>query len=217
MLKTSRFFRLAVAAAVATIPLSAGCNSQPTATPVVTVSTIADAAHRLELLGYGFDKESTVVGQDFTTYKTEDGADGYSVELMSWTGDSKVMGFTMSCRTDVAGFNSNEVRQGLWNRLESDFLELVDAGNDYQRAMDNMKKAEGDGVPRYEGRATTADGWQIEVIEYSGHYKNETKDIGVGMIMARHLATEEAVPDNAINEWNDLMEKGRKAREADSD
>lgn len=174
---------------------------------------MVEAAHRLEVLGYSFEKESEVMGMNFQSYKRKVGNDEYAVELVRWHRDDRIKDFHFYGRTNEARFNSQDARDALLRGIGWDFLALINGDEDYYRAIDNMKEAEGDGVPRYEGRATTAEGWRIDAIEYTGYYKSEKNHIGVFSFGATHLETDENITVTALQAFNQQMAEAK--READ--
>ena len=185
-------------------------SSEPTVRTITTVSSLADAARRLELRNYGYVEQTHVAGQKFVTYERKTGNAEFSVEIVRWSGDQRIKELCFSCRTNEAAFNSKESRRKLWDELDRDVCALVNARVDYLRALADMKEVNDNGLPRHEGRATTSDGWQLHAIEYVGYYKPQVhgkpNDLAMARIMVTHLETEEEMSASAIFELNKLLE-----------
>ena len=90
---------------------------------------------------------------------------------------------------------------------------MVRGREDYLRAWATMQKAKDDGLPRYEGEATTAEGWQFLVIEFVGYYKLGVKggidDLPMATVMVTHMATDETIPPRALIEFNRQMQEAK--------
>ena len=188
------------------IPL--GCNS-PQSTPVVTVTTMPDAFRRLELLGYSHLKDTNVLGQELVLYHRKFGSAVLSAELARWSGTKHVSRIAFYYYTNEASFNSEDERQKIWNAVEQDLFALVNCKAEYLRAVNSSQTMNGSAA-RYEGRATTEDGWQIRITEHTGYHKNALDEIMLGAIEATHLETDENIPAAAVNEFNQRLEKSRR-------
>jgi hypothetical protein len=191
--------------------ISAGCGSKQ-APSVVTVTKMPDAFRRLELLGYSHVKDTSVLGQEFVSYKRRGSDADFGAELVKWAGGDRIKQVIFSCYTDENGFKSDDSRLRFWEEMEQDFCSLFNASQDLSRAIDDLHEVKEGDLPvlRHEGRATTADGWQIQVIEqvnyYKPKYKKEEKHwVRVGVIWATHLESEENVPASALEAFDEQM------------
>jgi hypothetical protein len=194
-----------------------GCGSRsttPTAKPATTVSSLADLTRRLELAGYSYVKESNALGEQFVNYARDTPEAAYSVEIVRWSGDPRLKSLIFHCRTNEAAFNSKESRRKLWTRIDADVCGIVNGRQDYLRALADMKEANGTGISRFEGRATTAEGWQIHAIEYVAYYKREAGEteskIPMAMIVLTHLEIEEDMPASALLDFNRQLEDAKR-------
>ena len=180
---------------------------------VSTVTSKADALRRLELRGYSCAKESNALGQEIVRYERKTSNAEFGAEIVRWSGGQRIVSLIFSCRTNEEAFNSEQSRDRLWDQLESDVCAMVNARQDYLRALAGMKKVNDSGLPRYEGRATTSGGWQLHVIEYVGYGKlqvrGEADDLAMALIEVNHLETAEQIPASAILEFNRQFENAK--------
>ncbi|MCH2114024.1 MAG: hypothetical protein MK171_03810 [Pirellulales bacterium] len=225
--------RSAIAAATACfLVLSAvGCGTNHNA----TVTQLPDAFRRLEMLGYRQSKDSQNLGQRSVSYNRSTSDADFSVELVKWVNGDRIKEVVVSCHTDEAGFRDKDARLAFWGEMQHDFCSLVSAREDYLRAASSLEPVEEDGahILRHEGCATTADGWQILVIEDVGPYKPQYENpykpqyenpdkpqyenpeknwVRVGSIWATHLETDESIPAEAIRKINQQLESAKAAQ-----
>jgi len=196
--------------------MAVGCGGKTQDPPVVTVTKLPDAFRRLELLGYSRVGGRSVVGQEWIYY-THIGPDAtFGVEVAKWSGGDRIKDVTFFCYTDENGFKSD--RSPFWAKMKRDFQSLFNASEDLSRAVSDLHEMTDGPVLRQEGRATTADGWKIQVVEDVGFYKptyekEEKHGMRVGLIMATHLETNENIPLSAVQAYieqeasNKQMEK----------
>jgi hypothetical protein len=181
---------------------------------VTTVSSLADVTRRLELRGYSYVEESNSYGQHFVHYAKHTSDVAYFVEVIRWSGDQRLKRLIFHGSTSETGFNSNEVRRGIWDAINADACAMINGKQDYFLALADMKEVDGDGLSRFAGRATTAEGWRIEAIEYVGYYKIEAgtieNKIGVAMVNLTNLETSEDMPASAELEFDRQFEQAKK-------
>ena len=215
--KTGIPIRSVVAAVTACILVfsAKGCGTNHS----TTVTQLPDAFRRLEMLGYRQSKDSQNLGQRFVSYKRGTSDADFSVELVKWTNGDRIKEVVVSCYTDEVGFRDKDVRLAFWGEMQDVFCSLVSARQDYLRAASSLEPVKEDGarILRHEGRATTADGWQILVIEDVGYYKPQYENpeknwVRVGLIWATHLETDESIPVEAIQEFNQQLEAAKAAQ-----
>lgn len=187
----------------------------PAAEAVKTVSSLADATRRLELQGYSNVKESWALGLPIVTYSKSTSEAAYSVNIMLWSGDQRLRYVIFSCGTNEP-VSSKESRRLIWDTIDADVGAVINRRQDYLRAVADMKevKGEGLGLTRFEGRATTAEGGQILVIEYAEYYKilvgGKDNKIPFAMVELTYLATQEdAAAASAVSEFNRQMEEAK--------
>jgi hypothetical protein len=197
-------------AVILTVLLLVAIVSKPDrpAVTVTTVSTLADVSRRLELAGYSFTKDDSIAGQHFVTYERKVAGATYTAEIVRWSGDQRLLTLAFSCRTDFATFDSADARERLWDQLDADVCAMISGKADYVRAVADMKKVDGDGLPRFEGRATTAEGWQVHVVEFVGRTRLG-ESVPMAHVLLSHLETEEDIPASAVLEFNRQLENAK--------
>jgi len=128
--------------------------------------------------------------------------------LVKWTGDDRIKEVVASCYTDETSFKNDDLILKLWDEMEYDFCSLVNSKPEYLRAVADLHEVKEDGLPalRHEGRATTADGWQILVIEDIGYYKPKKSRVRIGVIWATHLETDQNIPAGAVQQFERELE-----------
>ena len=197
------------------IAASNGSRRAPTA-KATTVTSIADAFRRLELRGYSHEKSENVWGSDYVSYVRKTPTANYTATLGTWSGQNRLKELTFDCRTNEAGFKAKG--KEFWIEMQRDVYAMIGDREDYGRAVDDLhpiEEGKDDPVLRHEGQATTADGWQIKVIEDVRHYipqfaKPEVFRMRVGMISMTHVETDRNIPAAAVREFNDWVEKTNK-------
>lgn len=194
--------------------LAVGCGTHQSALPpkVVTIGSLTDAARRLELLGYSHDDDLHVLGQHFVNYKRETPDAIFKVSIVRWEDDQRIKDVFFHCQTNSAAFDT-EARKKILLQLDKDVCALIDGRDDYFRAQRDSQKIEDNGLARFEGRATTAEGWQIDFTEYTGYYVRDKGETGSKLTLAQvalsHIATKEDMTSAAIIEFNRVMNQGK--------
>lgn len=184
-------------------------------TPTTIASSLTEATRRLELRGYGYSKKYKLMGEDNIEYVRDASGAVHTVTIVRWAGDSRIKNLIFDCRTSEALRNSTGSYERLWDRIDADVIAMIGDGDYYRRAIADSKEADGDGLPRHEGRATTADGWQIQVVAYLGYIKNPGPDannkLPFAIVDVRNVQIDEDIPQSAIRE-HDRQVKEAKAK-----
>src|SRR5262245_5580516 len=195
-----------------------GCGThQPTPPPkIVTIGSLTDATRRLELLGYRHDEDSHILGQHWVNYKRETPDATIKASIVRWEDDQRIKDVHFHVTTNYPVFDSDK-RLKVMSRIEDDVCALINGREDYLRSQRDAQKIEGSGLARYQGRATTVEGWQIDYTEYIGYYAKAKDEKGHKITLAQvaltHVATNEDMTPAAVIEFNRALNQGKKSGE----
>lgn len=177
---------------------------------VQPVSSLANARRRLELAGYSYDSDVNVAGMHVIAYERQAGGGTYTAEIVRYSGAQRPYLIALHCDTDRSTIDSVEARQQMWGELNADVCTLVN-DSDYQRALAEMRKA-GKATPPCEGRATSAQGWQIRTLDFSG-YVTTDETVPLAKVMLFNLEAQEDIPMSAILEYQQFERQFQRAQQ----
>jgi predicted RNase H-like HicB family nuclease len=174
------------------------------------VSSLADARRRLELAGYSYDRDVSVAGMHVIAYQRQAAGGTYMAEIVRYSGAQRPYLIALQCATDGSTIDSAEARKEMWAELNADVCTLVNE-SDYHRALAEMKKA-GNATPPFEGRATSAQGWQIHTLDFAGCVTTG-ETVPLAKVMLFNLEAQEDIPISAIREYQQFEQQFQRAQQ----